>query len=239
MEGFHYVNIFETKGIEYLIIIGFLIMLVLFWYFLNRNVKINTYIQNAIRTISTGILRIPQGLYFSDYHTWAYLERSGSASVGLDDLLLHLTGSVWCRHLKNPGEEVRKGEVFLEVGQQEKQLRIFSPISGTITEINPAVSEQPDLVRDDPYKKGWIVRIRPSDWKRETSTCYLAAEATVWSGRELNRFKDFLSLTLPKYAPETPMDVLQDGGELCDHTLSELPGELWQDFQAEFLNPKK
>ena len=65
---------------------------------------------------------------------------------------------------------------------------------------------------------------------------YLAEEAIDWSKKELERFKDFLAVSMKKYSPETSMVILQDGGELCDQPLSELPDEVWQDFQKSFLN---
>jgi len=52
----------------------------------------------------------------------------------------------------------------------------------------------------------------------------------------VDRLKEFLSSSVNKYSPETSMAILQDGGELCDQPLSELPAEVWQDFQKSFLN---
>ena len=239
MEGFQYVNIFETKGIEYLVIIAFLLLLIPFWHLLNKNVRVNTRIHQTLRTLSASILRIPQGVFFSDTHTWTYLEHSGTAKVGLDDLLLHLTGDIRFISTREPGETIRKGEILTEIEQNGKRLQIASPISGTVIKANPVITESPGTIADDPYKQGWIAQIKPSDWRSETQACYLAEEATAWSRSELDRFRDFLSWTLGKHATESSMAVLQDGGELCDHTLSELPGEVWQDFQKEFLDPKK
>jgi hypothetical protein len=50
------------------------------------------------------------------------------------------------------------------------------------------------------------------------------------------RFKDFMAESMKKQSPETTMMIMQDGGELCDRPLSELPDEVWQDFQKSFLN---
>lgn len=238
MEGFSYVNIFDTKGIEYLAIIAFLLLLIPFWLMLNRKVKIRERAMQVLRSVTAGILRIPQGVYFSENHTWAFLERSGMARVGLDDLVLHLTGAITIKSMRSPGDQVRKGDLLTEISQNGKHLKICSPISGIITGINHEIEEQPALLNEDPYKMGWIAQIRPVAWKKETSTCYLAEEATGWSHRELDRFKDFVAETMKKYSPEMSAAILQDGGELCDHSLSELPDELWQDFQTAFLTFK-
>ncbi|MCK5277488.1 MAG: hypothetical protein KAK04_03105, partial [Cyclobacteriaceae bacterium] len=84
---------------------------------------------------------------------------------------------------------------------------------------------------------GWIYKIKPSNWIAETNSYYLAEEATNWSIKELERFKDFLSGgPMRQYSSEPSLILLQDGGELRDNILSELPNEVWKDFQLEFLD---
>jgi glycine cleavage system H protein len=237
MDGFSYTNIFDTKGIEYLVIISFLLLLIPFWLALNKKVKIREQIRKALGVLSANMLRIPQGIFYSKNHTWAYLEKSGTARVGLDDLLLHITGEVDVRTLKNPGDIVKKGDLLAEIDQNGKSLNIFSPISGEILGSNLILNGNRELLNEDPYGKGWIYNIKPTNWKAEISSCYLAGEATDWLKKELDHYKDFLAMNLPKYTPETSMIMLQDGGELAENSLSGLPKEMWNDFQTEFLSP--
>jgi glycine cleavage system H protein len=236
MDGFSYNNIFDTKGLEYIIIISFLILIIPFWIFINRKSGITGKIQKALGILSTGILRIPLGLFYSKYHTWAHLEKSGNASVGLDDLLLHLTGDVKLRGLKKPGNLIKKGEILADIEQDGKLLQIYSPISGEIMDANNMLYEEPGVLNEDPYGSGWVYKIKPAAWISETETYFLAEEAIAWSKNELDRFKDFVAVSMKKYSPETSMLILQDGGELCDKPLSGLPDEIWQDFQKSFLN---
>jgi len=236
MDGFSYSDIFATKGIEYLIIITFLALLIPFWLILNKQKQISSTIQKALGFLSASILKIPQGLFYSRNHTWMHMEKSGTAKVGLDDLLLHITGEVKFKIHKNPGDEIIKGDLLTEIDQNGKLLRILSPISGKITNINSTINENHGMLNEDPYGKGWIYKIKPSNWIAETKTCYFAEEATNWSAAELERFKDFLAVSMKNYAPEPSMVILQDGGELCDHSLSVFPNEIWRDFEDEFLN---
>ena len=235
MDGFSYSDIFATKGIEYLIIITFLVLLVPFWLVLNKQKQISSTIQKALGFLSASILRIPQGLFYAKNHTWMHMEKSGTAKVGLDDLLLHITGEVKFKIHKNPGDTITKGDLLTEIDQNGKLLRILSPVSGKITNINSTINENPCVLNEDPYGKGWIYKIKPSNWVRETKACYFAEEATNWSANELERFKDFLAVSMRNYAPEPSMVILQDGGELCDHSLSAFSGEIWKDFEKEFL----
>jgi len=236
MDGFSYSDIFATKGIEYLIIITFLVLLVPFWMILDKQVELKSKIQKALGFLSAGILNIPQGLFYSKNHTWMFMEKSGTAKVGLDDLLLHITGVVKFNHLKTPGEMISKGDLLTEIDQDGKLLRILSPVSGKIIAANVSISEIPGILNDDPYGKGWIYKIKPSNWIAEVKSCYFAEDATIWSSDELERFKDFLAVSMKNHSPEPSMVILQDGGELCDHSLSTLPNEIWRDFEAEFLN---
>jgi len=236
MDGFTYHDIFQTKGIEYIIIIAFLLLLIPFWIIINKRAVIVQNIRKALGILTMDILRIPKGLFYSKNHTWTYLEKSGTAKVGLDDLLLHITGEVRLNYIKDPDEMVKKGETLAEVNQNGKLLRIKSPISGKIVQANPLLLENPGLLNKDPYERGWIYSIQPSNWIEETRSYYFAEEAIKWSKKELERFKDFITLSLYKYSPEPSMVILQEGGELSDNALSGMPDEIWQDFQEEFLD---
>lgn len=236
MDGFSYSNIFETKGIEYLAILAFFAILIPFWIILNKQVNVKKRIQKLIGTLSPASLKIPQGLFFSKNHTWTHLERSGLAKVGLDDLLIRITGEVTVINHAKPGDLIRKGGLLAEIEQNGKQLRIFSPLSGQIEAANSLLAEEPEALYEDPFRKGWIYQIKPSDWVSETRSYYLAEEATGWMTRELVRFKDFIVTATGKNSIEMSGIILQDGGELRDHILTELPDELWKDFQKDFLN---
>jgi glycine cleavage system H protein len=236
MDGFSYHNIFETKGIEYLIIIGFLIMIIPFWILINKEVSLKTRIKNAVGSLSDGILRIPRGLFFSQNHTWTHLGKTGIAEVGIDDFLLHIAGEVKFTGLRAPGSFIRKGELLAGIEHNGKELRIYSPITGTVSDTNRLLTSAPAVVNEDPYGKGWIYKIEPSEWIEETNTCLMANEALEWSRVELSRFKDFIAGSVMKYSPEAGMLILQDGGELCDRPLADLPDEIWHEFQKSFLD---
>ncbi len=236
MDGFSYYNIFETKGIEYLIIISFLILIVPFWLLINKKTPVSNKIKIAFGALTATILRVPHGLYYSRNHTWSHLEKSGLASVGLTDLLLHLTGEVDIKYLQNENVVIKKGDPIAEIESKGRKLKIFSPVSGSLEKFNKTLLNNPGLLNEDPYGKGWIYKIKPSNWVEETSSCYLSDSAVAWIKEELDRFRNFLTDSLRQHSPSTSFAVMQDGGELCDKPLSELPAEVWHDFQKSFLN---
>jgi glycine cleavage system H protein len=237
MEGFSIVDIYDTKGMEYIFVICYLLLLIVFWKVAQNPQRVYRQIREVFHTLSAKILRIPQGIYFNRNHTWTYLGKSGAAKVGMDDFLQHVIGNVRFTTLKNPGESIKKGELLTAIKQDGKVLKVYSPISGEVLEINPALTEHPEIINSDPYDQGWIYQIKPSNWIKETQTYYLADKATEWSKKEFVRFKDFLSIgAMRKFSTEPSMVLLQDGGEIRENVLSELPDEVWEDFQKEFLN---
>jgi glycine cleavage system H protein len=65
MEGFSYNNIFDTKGIEYLIIIGFLFLIIPFWILINKQAEVKMKFKKTIGILSDSILKIPRGLFYN------------------------------------------------------------------------------------------------------------------------------------------------------------------------------
>lgn len=236
MDGFSYTNIFETKGIEYIAIIVFFLALIPFWMYLIKSPAMKRGVQNVINFFSFEKLRIPQGVFYDKNHTWTYLEKNGTAAIGADDFLVQLTGAVNLKTLKKPGDTVKKGEPLAEAEKDGKKLILPAPVSGIIQKSNEALKEMPQLLTEDPYGKGWIYKVKPSDWKQETQDHYVAEDALDWSKNEVTRFKDFLAESMAKNNPQGA-PVLQDGGELAGEALAKMPDNVWNDFQKEFLTP--
>ncbi|MEA3461183.1 MAG: hypothetical protein U9R49_04825 [Bacteroidota bacterium] len=230
MEQFVYSDIFDTKGIEYIIVIFFFMLLIPFWYLLNRPVKLKEAVSDAIAALNLKSLRIPQGILFNRNHTWSHMEKSGVASVGMDDLLLHLTGGVELNYLKERQEQVKRGEAIARITREGKELVITSPISGEIDRVHRSLEDNSEAIMDDPYSS-WLYRIKPEKWQEETGDAMMADQASEWTGKELERFRDYLAET----AAEEGV-VLQEGGELTGHPLSEMNQGAWRGFQEKFLS---
>ncbi len=234
MESFSYVNIFETKGIEYIIIIIFLLFLIPFWMIFNKRVP--ERLHNAVRNLTASVLRIPQGLFFSKNHTWAFLEKSGNAKIGIDDFLLQVVGHVKVEQFKAPGEQFNKGDLLAEINGNGKKLKVFAPVSGEVVHSNKLILNEPSILNEDPYERGWFYSVKPTNWKGETAGYFMAEEATTWINRELQRLKDFLAVSVGKYSDGQLQVAFQEGGELMSSPLAGLQPEIWDDFQKEFLD---
>ncbi len=86
---------------------------------------------------------------------------------------MHITGEVKFKTFKTQGEKIKKGALLAELVQKDKLLRIFSPISGDIVDANPVLNDNPELLNEDPYQKGWMYEIRPTNWIADTNPYHI------------------------------------------------------------------
>jgi glycine cleavage system H protein len=233
MNPYTYHNIFETKGIEYLVVIGFLLLIIPFWSWLNKPVKMKSEAGQLLGSLTPQVLRVPKGLLYSLNHTWAHLSKAGLATVGMDDLLLHLTGGVEVQFLKDQHEKVGRGEPVAELRQDGKRMLVTSPISGTLVQNHNSLSEEPQSLLEDPYR-AWLLKIEPDRWQQETADLLMGEEAVRWNSEELERFRDFMAETSGLSGADSQV-VYQAGGEIIDHPLSGFDQKVWDRFQEIFL----
>jgi glycine cleavage system H lipoate-binding protein/ABC-type phosphate transport system substrate-binding protein len=184
-------------------------------------------------------LTIPKGIYFDKTHTWAFLEANGMIKIGIDDFLQHVTGNITRVKMKSQGKKVKKGEQILSIIQNGKQLNLYSPVSGTIVEQNAALDTNSSSLNYSPYNDGWVYRIEPSNWSRESQLLFMADKQREFIKKEFSRLKDFLVTALSSDTENYAQVILQDGGEIRDGVLSEMGPEIWEDFQTNFIDPSK
>jgi len=224
-------------------ILGYVIILMLIGGLLlsfsqkKRPVTINT--QNFITIFDEKTLDVPNGIYFDKTHTWTFLEKNGTVKVGIDDFMQHTTGKLTRIKMKNAGDKVNKGETFVTIAQNGKQLNICSPVSGTIKMQNEMLNTNPSAINKSPYTDGWIYAIEPSNWLREVQFYSMADKYKEWIKNEFMRLKDFMAMALKQDELELAHIVLQDGGVLTDNPLANLDPEVWEEFQTNFIDTSK
>jgi glycine cleavage system H lipoate-binding protein len=184
-------------------------------------------------------LIVPNGVYFDNTHTWAYMEKNGKVQVGINDLLQHLTGKVTSIAMRNPGEKIKKGDIFMTINHQGKKLHIYSPISGKINTCNTQLIQDASAINDSPYGEGWIYNIEPINWQNEMKVMLMAEKAKTWMQNEYLRCKDFFTNYFQVNNLSTSPLVLQDGGSLTDNILAEYGPEVWEEFQTKFIDTNK
>ena len=181
----------------------------------------------------------PGGIFYGKSHTWAFMEKDGIVKIGIDDFLQHITGPITAIKLKNEGEKVSRGDYVLSIVQQGKQINLYSPVSGTIEKQNTALNKDPSMINDSPYSEGWVYRIKPANWLWDIQSLLFSSAYRDWIKGEYSRLKDFLAAFVKPQNLAYEQIVLQDGGEMKDHILSQLGPEAWEDFQENFIDTSK
>ena len=105
----------------------------------------------------------PVALKYASSHEWARLEEDGMVTVGISDHAQDLLGDVVYVEHPEIGQEVVAQEEAGVVESVKAASDIYAPISGTITAVNEALEETPEIVNQDPYGDGWFFKVEPSD----------------------------------------------------------------------------
>lgn len=105
------------------------------------------------------ITNIPPDLKYAKSHEWVRVN-GAVATVGITDHAQHELTDVVFVELPAAGKTVKAGEACAVVESVKTASDIYSPVSGEITEVNPAVVENPALVNTEPYAGGWFYKIK-------------------------------------------------------------------------------
>ncbi len=104
---------------------------------------------------------VPDGLRYTKTHEWFKLDGK-VATVGITDYAQHQLTDVVYIELPKVGDGKKAGEVLLTVESVKSAEEVYAPVSGTVSEINKVLENQPELINKDSYAN-WLVRIKISD----------------------------------------------------------------------------
>lgn len=107
-------------------------------------------------------MNVPKNLRYTKDHEWAKTDGS-LITVGITEFAQDSLGDVVFVELPKVGTTIEKGKQFGVVESVKAVSDLFAPISGTVTEINATIIEQPELINKDPYEKAWMIKVQPKD----------------------------------------------------------------------------
>ncbi len=105
------------------------------------------------------IMNFPEDLHYTKDHEWIRIE-GDTAIVGITDFAQRELGDIVYVEVETIGKELDAGTVFGTVEAVKTVSDLFIPVSGTITTLNPALAQSPELVNNDPYGEGWMVKMK-------------------------------------------------------------------------------
>jgi len=103
-------------------------------------------------------VEFPDDLKYAEEHEWLRLD-GATGTVGITDYAQRELTDVVFVELPKPNAEVKKGEPFGTIEAIKAVSELYSPVDGTVIEVNEELSTAPELVNTDPYGKGWMIRI--------------------------------------------------------------------------------
>jgi glycine cleavage system H protein len=107
-------------------------------------------------------MNIPSNLKYTKEHEWVRVE-GNTAVVGITDYAQGELGEIVFVEVETVGESLEEGIVFGTIEAVKTVSELFMPVSGTVEEVNPSLEDAPELVNNDPYGEGWMIKIDLSD----------------------------------------------------------------------------
>ncbi|HEV3230737.1 MAG TPA: glycine cleavage system protein GcvH [Candidatus Dormibacteraeota bacterium] len=98
---------------------------------------------------------------FSKSHEWVRQD-DGAAHVGITDYAQSQLGDVIYVELPKPGEEIVAGGKLGVIESVKAASDLYSPLSGRVVEVNPALAAKPEVINTDPYGEGWMLKVEPT-----------------------------------------------------------------------------
>ena len=231
MEGFRLVDIYSTKGIEYLIAAVF------FFGFLALQRYILTAAPGKEKTpgLLAGLpswFRVPEGYGFHQGHTWMKVElmspgRQRLVKVGLDDFAQKLIGKVDAVDLPPVGSRLRQGDKGWSLMVGSEAIPMLSPVDGEVVAVNQEVLRSPGILSRDPYGEGWLLKVKSDRIAADTRNLLSGKVARAWMETSLEN--------LHPVRHESLGPVLQDGGLPLDGIARILGGDQWADLAKTHL----
>jgi glycine cleavage system H lipoate-binding protein len=220
--------IYESKAIEYLIAVAYLVLFVPFWRYLNGGAVPAGAPRRA--TAGDGWFAVAPGVALHPAHSWAARAGAG-VLVGMDDFAEKLVGPMKAIRLPVPGTALRQGEPAWTIVADGHAIDMMSPVDGVVQSANLRAAEHPDLVGRDPYGAGWLLRVRATNWARDT--------ARLFSGAAARKFMEETASVLRQRLDPEMGALLQDGGRPVRGIAREVSPEGWDSLAREFLGTER
>jgi glycine cleavage system H protein len=109
-------------------------------------------------------MEIPKELLYTEEHEWILVDdTNNTATIGITDYAQGELGDIVFIELPEVNDPVKQLESFGTIEAVKAVSDLFSPVSGTVTESNTILQDQPELINRDPYDKGWMIKVQLSD----------------------------------------------------------------------------
>ncbi|MBI9072255.1 MAG: glycine cleavage system protein H [Melioribacteraceae bacterium] len=229
MEGFHQVDLFATKGIEYILVIGFLVAFTLYIKYLNGTPK---KLRQKVNEFEPQLSLVDWFYLAKDYlyhqgHSWVLPQGATEVKIGVDDFLQKMVGKPDKINLPDVGAAIYQNKVGWNFEIDNKTIDILAPIDGKVLEINKEVLNNPELLNKNSYKDGWLMKVEVKNLPTQKKVLFTGNLAKAWIEDTIENVNLMMN--------GEPGVVMQDGGSLMPGFIKEISKENWHNEIKKFL----
>lgn len=218
-----------TKGIEYVIVIGYLALLIPFWRLLagrGEAVPTEAEARAVARLPLLDMFRLPNGVMLHPGHAWATLDASGLVTVGMDDFARQLVGPLKEVAVPRLGANLVQGERAWTLKADSKTVDMLSPVSGVVVAVNDEEARAPHAAPDNPYDR-WLLKIRSP--RLDTDAKQLLADRTARPFLDAS-WEELSGMMTPELGT-----IMHDGGTPVNGFARGIDEEHWDIVARRFL----
>jgi glycine cleavage system H protein len=106
---------------------------------------------------------LPKNLRYTKEHEWLQIEADGSILVGITEHAVDQLGEITMVSLPAVGAKLSAGQSFGDIDSVKAVSELYAPVDGSVIAINESLSDAPEQVNEEPYGKGWMIRVKASD----------------------------------------------------------------------------
>ena len=132
---------------------------------------------------------IPEDLYYEENHYWVKQDEE-QIVMGMSDFAQKLAGEIVFVQLPFEGKKLKKGKKFAQVESGKWLGKVYAPVNGEIVSVNEALENNPGLINEDCYGKGWMFRIKPDSMNDIESLVHGADAVETWMLAEIAKHQE-------------------------------------------------
>jgi glycine cleavage system H lipoate-binding protein len=184
-------------------------------------------LEPALEPVFVAGYELPEQYHYHRGHTWARVLDHDTVAIGLDDFARRLIGKAKTVSLPKVGAWLRQGSAAFDVGNGERSAALLAPVEGKVIEVNQEAQGKASLCTDDPYRRGWLLKVRSASLADNLRNLMSGRLARRWIEDAREQFE----LRLMALSGS----VLQDGGEPAPDFAEHLSDEDWTALVETFL----
>ncbi|MGE5362315.1 MAG: glycine cleavage system protein H [Bacteroidales bacterium] len=226
-----FMTMHAAKTVEYLIAVGYLLLFIPFWRFVNARPQAaaapaHVPVRHKVPALA-GWFSLPERLFYHPGHAWLRVDGADTVTVGINDFAARLVGTPSAVNLPSVGSALRQGEPGWSLAADGAVLDMLSPVDGTVTEVNTRLAWAPDTAARSPYEDGWLLKVRNPR---------LAANLKqLFSGQLARRWMQDLADGLRTDLTPALGLVSEDGGVVVDGLAKAIAPENWEAVARQYL----